>query len=407
MASVPINLFHPSTVPWGWVEVNGKKLPVYIDHKQHRILEQLQRRVGGESNSSLTDLSDISKTDGTFVVADGTTFVGESGATARASLGLTIGTNVQAWDADLDAIAALAKTDGNIIVGNGSTWVAESGATARTSLDVPSNAEAILDTIINAKGDLIVGSAADTPAILTVGTDTHVLTADAAATNGVKWAAPATGFSNPMTTAGDIIIGGTAGAADRLGIGSTNHVLTVVAGAPAWAVSSGGISVGTSNPGSPSTGDLFWRTDLNLLITYDGTRWLTVNQFQLSMSADTAFPANLSATKSDLLQCMVFQSPEYDTWMEDLRWSTFISGGTSNASNKWTVTFKKVVGVTNTTIVTDTTEADTVSLWTHHKKQINALLGTSDTILRIDVTKTGAPGNLFICASVVGRLVVT
>jgi len=37
-------------------------------------------------------------------------------------------------DADLTAIAALAKTDGNLIVGNGSTWVAESGATARTSL---------------------------------------------------------------------------------------------------------------------------------------------------------------------------------------------------------------------------------------------------------------------------------
>jgi hypothetical protein len=43
-------------------------------------------------------------------------------------------TSFQAADADLTAIAALAKTDGNIIVGNGATWVAESGATARTSL---------------------------------------------------------------------------------------------------------------------------------------------------------------------------------------------------------------------------------------------------------------------------------
>ena len=42
----------------------------------------------------------------------------------------------QASDADLTAIAALAKSNGNIIVGNGSTWVAESGATARTSLGV-------------------------------------------------------------------------------------------------------------------------------------------------------------------------------------------------------------------------------------------------------------------------------
>ena len=49
-------------------------------------------------------------------------------------LSLVIGTNTQAWDADLAAIAALAKTDGNFIVGNGSAWVAESGATARTSI---------------------------------------------------------------------------------------------------------------------------------------------------------------------------------------------------------------------------------------------------------------------------------
>lgn len=47
-----------------------------------------------------------------------------------------IGSTVQAYDADLAAIAALANTDGNVIVGNGSAWVAESGATLRTSIGV-------------------------------------------------------------------------------------------------------------------------------------------------------------------------------------------------------------------------------------------------------------------------------
>lgn len=40
----------------------------------------------------------------------------------------------QPLDSDLTAIAALANTNGNFIVGNGSTWVAESGSTARASL---------------------------------------------------------------------------------------------------------------------------------------------------------------------------------------------------------------------------------------------------------------------------------
>jgi hypothetical protein len=48
--------------------------------------------------------------------------------------------NKQPLDADLTAIGALAKTDGNFIVGNGSTWVAESGNTAISSLGVTATA---------------------------------------------------------------------------------------------------------------------------------------------------------------------------------------------------------------------------------------------------------------------------
>lgn len=56
----------------------------------------------------------------------------------RATLDLEPGTDVQAYDAQLTDIAALAVTDGNVIVGDGANWVAESGATARTSLGLGS-----------------------------------------------------------------------------------------------------------------------------------------------------------------------------------------------------------------------------------------------------------------------------
>ena len=57
-----------------------------------------------------------------------------SALTARTNLGLTIGTDVQAYDAQLADVAGLTPTDSNFIVGDGSNFVTESGATARTSL---------------------------------------------------------------------------------------------------------------------------------------------------------------------------------------------------------------------------------------------------------------------------------
>jgi hypothetical protein len=55
---------------------------------------------------------------------------------------LAIGVNVQAWDAQLDDIAALTPSDSSIIVGNGTNWVAESGDVARASLGVGGLAQA-------------------------------------------------------------------------------------------------------------------------------------------------------------------------------------------------------------------------------------------------------------------------
>jgi uncharacterized membrane protein (UPF0127 family) len=85
-------------------------------------------------DAELAALSGLTPTDNAIIVGNGTTFVTETGATARTSLGLAIGTDVQAYDAQLADIAGLTPTDNGIGIGNGSNFVVETGATARTSL---------------------------------------------------------------------------------------------------------------------------------------------------------------------------------------------------------------------------------------------------------------------------------
>ena len=59
-----------------------------------------------------------------------------SASIARTNLGLVIGTDVQAYDAQLADVAGLTPTDGNFIVGDGTNFVTESGATAIASLGI-------------------------------------------------------------------------------------------------------------------------------------------------------------------------------------------------------------------------------------------------------------------------------
>jgi hypothetical protein len=57
--------------------------------------------------------------------------------------------------------------------------------------DLADNAQNTKPKVIDAKGDLIVGTAADAASKLAVGANTYILTADSAEATGLKWAAPA------------------------------------------------------------------------------------------------------------------------------------------------------------------------------------------------------------------------
>ncbi len=57
----------------------------------------------------------LAVTDSNFIVGNGSTWVAESGATARASMGVSIGSQVQAYDAGLQSIAGLATAADRMI----------------------------------------------------------------------------------------------------------------------------------------------------------------------------------------------------------------------------------------------------------------------------------------------------
>lgn len=73
-------------------------------------------------------------------------------AGVRTLLGLVIGTNVQAWDADLDTIAGLTATTDNFMVATSSAWASRTPTQARTQLGLGSIA------VLDAPSGTVVGT---------------------------------------------------------------------------------------------------------------------------------------------------------------------------------------------------------------------------------------------------------
>lgn len=208
-------------------------------------------------------------------------------------------------------------------------------------------------------------------------------------------------LTNPMTTAEDLIVGGASGTPARKAKGAAGGALSVVNGALAY-------NAGTSFP-SAVTGDRYWRTDLREEYFYDGTRWLTTTLYRTDIQPATQ---GNSATFSCPLVVPALSDGSSDVWLEDMRCSFFISGGTAlDASNKWVVTLDKIQqdSVTVTNIGTMATiNSGSLNVWRDAAiATIDALVnnGTVHDALQVTWTKTGSPGGITVGMHMTYRMV--
>jgi hypothetical protein len=130
--------------------------------------------------------------------------------------GINVFTNATARDAAITAPAegqfAFTKDNNSLWYYDGAAWVASGatgdieGVTAGVGISGGGTSGTVtvtnsMATAIDAKGDLVPGTGADTFARLAVGANGTVLTADSAETTGLKWATPASGSTASGCTA--------------------------------------------------------------------------------------------------------------------------------------------------------------------------------------------------------------
>jgi hypothetical protein len=187
--------------------------------------------------------------------------------------------------------------------------------------DLADNAEGTKTKAVDAKGDLMVGTAADTAARLAVGTDGHLLTAASGEATGLIYALDP--VTDAVTTKGDIVAATAADTLSRLGVGANDTVLTAdsaeTTGLRWSAAASSGLSYvgGTTFSASSAVNvnDVFSSTYDYYLILLNNTASTTgLGRFRLRVSAADDTTSNYSGRSIKMYTTLESTTVYGDYW---------------------------------------------------------------------------------------------
>lgn len=180
------------------------------------------------------------------------------------------------------------------------------------------------------------------------------------------------------------------------------YVDTEIAG-----VGGGGIASGTSNPGSPSNNDLFYRTDLDKLIFYNGSIWLTVAEFPLPALQFDALPP-YSSTRTGPIRWNI---PTGANLFLTRLACTFYVLTTSSGTQYWTLNLYQYTAA-EAQIGSSLGTASTVSQAANQYIRqtdiaLNVALDSTARVVYPVLTKVSTPGNLYPTMQLWAREIIT
>ena len=252
-------------------------------------------------DAQLADVAGLSPTDNGVIIGDGSNFVLETGDTLRTSIGLAIGTNVQAYDAGLASIAGLTTGSGNYIYATASD--------VYTTGVITAFGRSLVDDVDASAGRTTLG--------VVIGTDIQAYDAElaaiagltSAADKGIQFTGSGTAAVFDLTTAGKALLDDVDASAQRTTLGlviGTNvqaydAQLADVAG---LSPTDNGVIIGNGSNFVLETGDTL-RTSLGLAIGTDvapinnPTFTGTVNASGLILSGDLTVNGTTTTVNSN------------------------------------------------------------------------------------------------------------